>query len=78
MEVRLASEHSTFVHELKAGRFENPEAVIAEALCRMERDEAKLIRLRAEIGVGIQAAERGDFVPFDVDEIIAEVIAENS
>ena len=37
-----------------------------------EEQQAKLATLRAEIAVGIEQAERGEFVEFTADEIIAE------
>ena len=36
-----------------------------------EEQQAKLATLRAEIAVGIEQADRGDFVEFTADEIIA-------
>ena len=36
-----------------------------------EEQQAKLSALRAEIAIGIEQAERGDFVEFDASEIIA-------
>ena len=78
MEVTLASNHMIFVHgQVKDGCFSTPEAVVAEALRRMEEDENRALRLREEIEVGMNAANRGDFVPLDVEDIIGEILAEN-
>lgn len=38
----------------------------------LEEQTAKLATLRAEIAIGIEQAERGEFVEFNADEIIAE------
>jgi antitoxin ParD1/3/4 len=40
-----------------------------------EEQQAKLAALRAEIAVGIEQAERGDFVEFTAEDIIAEGMA---
>ena len=80
MEVRLATEQKSFIHkQVRTGRFPTPEAVVVEALRRMEEEDiAKLARLREEIGIGIEAADRGDFVPLNVEEIVGEILAENA
>ena len=48
---------------------------IAQAQSESEvsgEDEAKLSALRAEIGIGLEQAERGDFVEFTAADIIRE------
>lgn len=55
--------------------FMDIEVVIDEAVWRMIEQEAQL---REEIRLGIEAADKGEFASFDVDEMIVEIVAEDS
>jgi antitoxin ParD1/3/4 len=59
-----------------SGQYQNASEVIREGIRLVESkkraEEAKLAWLRAEIKVGVDAMERGDYVEFDdVEELIA-------
>lgn len=76
MEINLSPQHEYFLKDLvRKGTFTDIEAVIDEAVRRMIEQEAQL---REEIRLGIEAADKGEFASFDVDEVIAEIVAEDS
>ena len=78
MVIYLSEESDEIVRSLvAAGRYATDGAVIDEALRLLgEREErAKLEALRRELAQAIEEADRGDFVPFDPEAILAEVRA---
>lgn len=59
---------------MKSGRYFSESEVVAEALSAFKVREAirheRLAELRAKVQVGIDQAERGDFVEFTAEDII--------
>lgn len=77
MNLRLDSSSQRFVREMvESGRFANESDVIEEALQMMRRqqqeDAAYQAYLRREIQIGIDEADRGEFVEFTAEDIIRE------
>jgi antitoxin ParD1/3/4 len=80
--IQLPDELNRFIdRSVKAGTFSDAEAFMVNLLYNAkaqsevelsEEQQAKLSNLRAEIAVGIDEADRGEFVEFTADEIIAE------
>jgi antitoxin ParD1/3/4 len=74
MNVFLPSELDQFVEsKLKSGSYYAASEVICEALWLLrdydELQRIKLERLRKEIAIGVEQAERGDLVPLDMAKI---------
>lgn len=74
MHVSLTDRLDKYVRDKVAtGLYNNASEVIREALRRqIEAEEGaaeSLARLRAEIDLGWEQAERGETVPFDIDDI---------
>lgn len=74
--ISLNDENQHFVEEaVKSGRYSSESEVVAEALAEFRVREAirgaKLTELRAKVQVGIDQAERGDFVEFTADDVKA-------
>ena len=81
MNVSLTPDLAAFVEgELGRGDYGTASEVVRAGLrlLRRERDlhEEKLAVLRREVMIGIEQAERGEFSPLTVEEIIAKVRAE--
>ncbi len=80
MEVSLHPELQAFVdQQVIAGNYQNPSEMINAGLLllrdheeTMPADPAELAELRRQIAIGIEQANRGDFVEFDAAEIAAE------
>ncbi len=75
MDIVLSPEQQAFVDVLvHSGRFESAEQVIVYALDAVrELDQAEDTEwLREQIAVGIAEADRGEFVEFTAEDIIAE------
>jgi antitoxin ParD1/3/4 len=75
--ISLSDENQHFVEEaVKSGRFSSESQVIAEALAELRLREAirdaKVGELQAKVRIGIEQADRGDFVDFTADDIKAE------
>jgi len=75
--ISLSDADQRFIEEaLKSGRYMSESEIVAEALADFRVREA--IRsatddeLRAKIRVGIEQADRGDFVEFTADDVIRE------
>ncbi len=76
MEIVLPKGLADFVREqLDSGLYESPNEVYRDGLrlLKERRDEEalKLERLRQDLGVGLEQLDRGEGIPFDVQEIIA-------
>ena len=75
--IALPDELEEFVNQsVKSGQFAGPNELVTSALFAF-RDQAelegkKLARLRGDIAIGIEQAERGEFAEFDAESIIAE------
>ncbi|MBO3458354.1 type II toxin-antitoxin system ParD family antitoxin [Aetokthonos hydrillicola Thurmond2011] len=77
MNVHLGETFDKFVAELLAGgEYQSQSEVIREGLRLLkEREDLRKLRLeelRREIQVGIDQANRGEVVPFDIEDIKAE------
>jgi antitoxin ParD1/3/4 len=75
--ISLREEDQRFIASaMKSGKYvSESEAVaagIAELRLREEVGQARLATLRAEIEVGIEEADRGEFVAFDAEQVIAD------
>lgn len=72
--INLTEELKEFVDKsVNAGLFHNASEVVANALHTLRtQDAAKLEALRVDIAVGIAQADRGEFVEFDAESVIAE------
>jgi antitoxin ParD1/3/4 len=75
--ISLNDENRKFVEEVvKSGRYFSESEVVAEALSEMKVREAirrgKLDELRAKVAVGIEQADRGEFVEFSAADVKAE------
>ncbi|EDY21377.1 putative transcriptional regulator, CopG/Arc/MetJ family [Chthoniobacter flavus Ellin428] len=75
--ISLSEENQHFVEEaVKSGRFTSESQVVAEALEELRLREAirnaRVNDLRAKVQVGVDQAERGEFVEFTAEDIKAE------
>jgi antitoxin ParD1/3/4 len=80
--IQLPDELSGFIDQsVKAGAFDGAADFMVNLLYNVkaqseaelsEEQQAKLANLRAEVAIGIDQADRGEFVEFTADEIIAE------
>jgi Arc/MetJ-type ribon-helix-helix transcriptional regulator len=80
--IKLPDDLRTFIDEsVKSGAFNDAGDFVVNLLYNVKaqseselsgEQQAKLATLRAEIAVGVEQAERGAFVEFTADEIIAE------
>jgi antitoxin ParD1/3/4 len=73
----LKDEDRNFIEEaVKSGRFGSESEVIAEALAEFRVREAirraKVDELRSKVRVGIEQADRGDFIEFTAEDVKAE------
>ena len=79
--VKLPDELKPFVEQsVKSGAFSDASEFMVNLLYNVraqsemelsEEQQAKLATLRAEIAVGLEQAEHGDFVEFTAEEILA-------
>ena len=73
MSITLSPKLEEFVRkELAAGEYHSAEEVVSEAL-HLLRQKRQLEALRASVRVGVEQEERGDIVPWDLEEMKAEV-----
>jgi len=75
--IALKDEDQRFIEEaVKSGRFFSESEVVAEALSEMKVREAirrgKIEDLRAKVQVGIDQADRGEFVEFTAEDVKTE------
>jgi antitoxin ParD1/3/4 len=76
MEIALPKGLADFVREqLDSGLYESPDEVYRDGLRllkeRRDGEALKLERLRKDLAVGLEQLDRGEGVPFDVQDIIA-------
>jgi antitoxin ParD1/3/4 len=70
MTISLNPELQRFVEEqVRAGKFDSPDAAVAEAVRFMKIREEKLAWLRAEIQKGIDDIEQGRVSDWNVEEL---------
>jgi antitoxin ParD1/3/4 len=75
--ISLKDEDRKFIEEVvKSGRYLSESEVVAEALTELKvREEVrahKLAGLRAKVQIGIDQADRGEFVEFTAEDVKAE------
>ena len=75
--IALNDEDQHFLEEVvKSGRYGSESEVVAEALAEFRVREvirqAKLDELRAKVRVGIEQADRGEFVEFTAEDVKTE------
>jgi len=75
--ITLKEEDRRFLDEsIKSGRFSSESEVVAEALSELKLREGsrrkETDQLRAKVQVGIEQADRGDFVDFTAEDVLAE------
>lgn len=75
--ISLKDEDQKFIEEVvKSGRYFSESEVVAEALSELKVREAirrsKIDDLRAKVQVGIEQADRGEFVEFTAEDVKAE------
>ena len=75
--INLKDEHQNFIADMvKSGTFISKGEVLATALDLLKTHEqvrkASLADLRTKVLVGIEQADRGEFVEFSASDIIAE------
>lgn len=77
MTVTLNREARRFVEEkVRAGQYVSPDAAV-NAMVELAQEQEKwtaddVAELRAEIDVGLREANRGDFIDYTAEDIIAE------
>ena len=57
-------------NEVASGRYASASDVVRDALREMEDKGRRMDALRAHLGEGGDQAERGEFVPFDIRQVI--------
>ncbi len=77
MDVQLKPELEKFVHEqVEQGRYDSVEDVVNAAVAQLQTETElspeDIAELRAEVDIGIAEADRGEFVEFTAEDIIAE------
>ena len=75
--ISLKDEDQRFLEEvMKSGRFFSESEIVAEALAEFRMREAirraRLDELRAQVQLGIEQADRGDFVAFSAEDVKRE------
>jgi antitoxin ParD1/3/4 len=76
-EIRLTPEMQKFIDDkVRSGQFASASDVVNDALLALQtQDELSpedVDELRAEIAVGLEQADRGEFIAFSAETIIAE------
>jgi antitoxin ParD1/3/4 len=77
MDIQLKPELERFIREeVSNGRYETPGEAVNAAVARLQTDTElsadDLADLRAEVDIGIAEADRGEFVEFTAEDIVAE------
>jgi putative addiction module CopG family antidote len=68
--ISIPADFGPFVEELVAtGAYPTPEAVVTEALRRLQEDQAKIAELRSSLAEAVAELDRGEGTPLDFDEI---------
>ena len=70
MQVSIPSDLDEFVQAaVQSGKYSSPDAVVAEALRRLERDYQEFLEFKASLEEATAELDRGEGTPFDVEEI---------
>lgn len=74
--VNLTADHDAFIEEIvSSGKYQNASEAVREALRglrqKLREDELRLDLLRARIGAGVEALERGAFTEVDDGDLDA-------
>ncbi len=79
MNVSLSSTFEAYIQkQLDDGTYNNASEIIREALrLKMQHDEIYQIKLEALSAAIIRGEDSGDFVPFDIQNIIQDVKKDN-
>jgi putative addiction module CopG family antidote len=73
MSISIPSELATFVDRLVAsGAYPSADAVVSAALERLKQDQADFEELKQSLKEAQEELDRGECVPFNVEEILAE------
>jgi len=77
MTVRLTAELERYIAEkVRSGEYGSPQEAVNSLLAGVKEQEAlspeDVAEVRAELDPAIAEADRGEFVPFTADDIIAE------
>jgi antitoxin ParD1/3/4 len=76
MNVPIPSEFEAFVrHAVSSGRYEDPAALVADAIRLLERRE----ELRGKVDAGLRQLDRGEYTEYDensLDRFLADIEAE--
>ena len=77
MKVAIHQRFESFIEEqIKSGKFDTPEEVVNAGLARLRIDSIfsaeDLADLRDEVQIGVDQADRGEFLEFTAEEIINE------
>ncbi len=75
MQIQLSSKAEEFVRSrLASGAYADAGAFVSGVLLRAEEfDQLKLERLRREIQLGLDELDRGEGIPFDLEDINREI-----
>ena len=76
MDVKIKPEFQRFIeHELESGRYDSPDDIINAGLAalqtRQELTTEEIEDLRKEVDKGLAEADRGEFVEFTAEDVIA-------
>jgi len=76
--ISLGKHFNSFIDtQLNSGRFNSTSEVVRAGLRLLEDNETKLAELRQRLSEGEEQANRGEFVNYSLDGLIAEMDAEN-
>ena len=70
MKVSLTAELEQFVQQkIDSGNYKSANDVVCDALRLLQERETKLEKLRQDLAIGLEQADRGEAAPLDVEEI---------
>ena len=75
--ISLGEHFDSFISEqLHSGRFSSTSEVVRAGLRLLEDSETKLTALREHLAIGEEQANRGEFADYSLNDLIAELDAE--
>lgn len=79
MNISLSQTFEAYIQtQLDSGTYNNASEVVREALrLKMQQDELYQVKLQALRAAIIEGEESGDYIPFDIHEILEEVEKES-